>query len=71
MRSKSNVPVLVKHLEQWPAQGKHYFCVFKIKNKINAKENSQGMQSFTPYLILKDSSHWDIHLINRRVREAR
>lgn len=43
MRSKSNVPVLVKHLKQWPAQGRHYFCVFKMKNKINAKENSQGM----------------------------
>ena len=43
MRIKSNVPVLVKHLEQWLAQGKHYLSVFKIKNKINTKENSQGM----------------------------
>lgn len=43
MRIETNVLVLVKHLEQWLAQSKYYLSIFKIKNKINAKEVSQEM----------------------------
>lgn len=68
MRIKSNMPVLVKHVEQWLAQSKHSLSVFKMKCKIIAEEISQGMSSFTQYLILKDSSHWEHYLINGTVR---
>lgn len=43
---KSNSPLLVKYLEQWLAQSKHDLSVFKIKNEINAKGISQGMQFY-------------------------
>lgn len=43
---KLKAPVLVKYLEQWLAQSKHYLSVFKIKNEINAKGISQAMQFY-------------------------
>lgn len=43
MGIESNMPVLVKHLEQWLAQRKHYLSVLKVKNKIHAKGISLEM----------------------------